>query len=86
MDFIKFKERNKEIWKERETCHENWILLERAFAMKTPVMEAEFAIDERSPLSLYDNLIPTLREHRKFKINLQDEFSIEDFMAQKATY
>ena len=31
-------------------------------------MEAEFAHDDRSPLSLYDCLIPQLREHRKFHI------------------
>ena len=54
--------------------------------MKTPVMEAEFAIDERSPLSLYDCLIPTLKEHRKFHINLANELTLKDFREQKETY
>ena len=32
--------------------------------MKSPAMEAEYAHDERTPLSLYDCLIPKLRENR----------------------
>ena len=36
--------------KERETCKDNWILLEKAYALKTPVMEAEFALDTQSAL------------------------------------
>ena len=47
-----------------------------------PVQEAEFAMDERSPLSLYDCLVPTLKEHRRKKINLNDKFSLEDFRTQ----
>ena len=61
---------------------EKVVYLERCFALKTPVMEAEFALDERSALSLYDCLIPTLKEHRRFKINLQDKFNINDFKTQ----
>ena len=40
---------------------------EIALAAKSPVNEAEYAFDERSPLILYDCLIPKLKEHRKFK-------------------
>ena len=57
--------------------------LEKCYALKTPVMEAEFALDERSPLSLYDCLVPVLKEHRRFKINLQDKFNINDFKSQQ---
>ena len=57
--------------------------LEQCVALKTPVMEAEFALDERSQLSLYDCLVPTLKEHRRFKINLQDNFNINDFKTQQ---
>jgi len=41
-------------------------------------MEAEFAIDERSALSLYDCLVPRIKEHRRSKINMQDKFSINE--------
>lgn len=34
-------------------------------------MEAEFAHDERSALSLYDSLIPKLREHRKLETSIE---------------
>ena len=37
-------------------------------ALKTPCMQAEHVIDEGTALSLYDCLIPKLREHRKFKL------------------
>ena len=50
--------------------------------MKTPVMEAEFAIDDRSLLSLYDCLVPKLVENRRFRIKKEDAFSIADFKAQ----
>ena len=46
-------------------------------------MEAVFALDERSALSLYDCLVPMLKEHRRFKINLHDAFNINDFKTQQ---
>jgi len=45
-------------------------------------MEAEFGLDERSALSLFDCLIPVLKEHRKKRILKNDDFSIEDFRTQ----
>ena len=30
--------------------------------------EAEFSLDDRSPLKLYDCLLPKLKEHRKFRM------------------
>ena len=53
--------------------------LELYAAQRTPVMEAEHALDEQTPLKLYDCLVPMLKEHRRFKINLSDKFSIADF-------
>ena len=32
--------------------------LEERLALKTPVLEAEFAIDDQTPLVLYDCLVP----------------------------
>lgn len=66
--FIEFKDRteaklNRAINLEKTIAH-----LERLVALKTPVMEAEYAIDERSALSLYDCLVPALKEHRRFKV------------------
>ena len=49
--------------------------------MKTPVMEAEHAIDDCTAMSLYDCLIPKLREHRRFRIKKDEKFSIADFKA-----
>ena len=53
--------------------------LEGALALKTPVTEAEYAIDERSQLSLYDCLVPTIKEHRRFKVQKDEKFSLADF-------
>lgn len=36
---------------------------------KTPVNEAEFAFDDRTPLSLYDCALPKLKQHRKRKFD-----------------
>ena len=57
-------------------------MLELAVASKTPIMEAEYAIDDESPLSLYNCLIPKIKEHRRFRIQTDSKFSIEDFKAQ----
>lgn len=61
---------------ERNFMHEQWSLYERAFALKTPVLEAEYAMDDRTALNLYDCLIPKLREHRKLEIR-PDTFKID---------
>ena len=42
-------------------------------------MEAEYAIDERTCLELYDCLVPRIKEHRRFKLLKDAEFSIADF-------
>ena len=56
--------------------------LEQHLALKTPVMEAELAFDESSALSLYDCLIPKIKEHRMFHIPKKAEFQIDDFRAK----
>ena len=55
---------------------------DKMLAMKTPVCEAENAIDDRSPLGLYDCLIPKLKEQHVFRVN---KLTIEDFNTQMAT-
>ena len=56
-------------------------MLEMALAQKTPVMQAEYAIDDTNPLSAFECLIPKLKEHRRFKFKKDDAFSIADFKA-----
>ena len=42
--------------------------LENMISLKTPICEAEYALEEKSPLDLYNCLIPKLKEHRRFKL------------------
>ena len=58
------------------------LMLEEKIAMRSPTLDAEYAIDERSLLAKYDCLIPQLKEHRKFRITKDSEFSLDDFKAQ----
>jgi len=81
--FLDFKERTLVRIEKNNVLENRVAFLETCYAMKTPVMEAEFALDERSPLSLYDCLVPVLKEHRRFKINLRDKFNINDFKSQQ---
>ena len=55
--------------------------LEVLLALKTPVTEAEYAIDERTSLSLYDCLVPRIKEHRRFRITQDSDFSVADLKA-----
>ena len=45
-------------------------------------MEAEYAMDDRTALNLYDCLIPKLRENRRFLVKKNAALSIADFKAQ----
>ena len=66
--FIEYKQQNDKLIAERDILLEQWAIFEKAYMLKSPVLEVEFAHDDRSPLSLYDCLIPKLREHRQLKI------------------
>ena len=57
-------------------------ILEKALAQRTPVMEAEHAMNDRTGLDLYDCLIPKIKEHRRFKLLPDAKFSVADFNAQ----
>ena len=46
--------------------------MERCYAEKSPINEAEFSFDDRTPLQLYDCLIPRLKEHRAYKFESRD--------------
>lgn len=53
-----------------------------SLAQKSPIMEAEFALDDRTPLSLFDCLLPMLKEQRRYALQPKAKFSIEDFRAR----
>ena len=76
-----FKKRNDEMIKEREELWTRWNHSERALALKSPVMEAEYAFDQRTALSLYDCLIPTLREQRRLWVQRDYKLTIADMRA-----
>ena len=66
--FINFRNRSEADLKRAEQLRVEVTVLEQRLAMRSPTHEAEFALDERTPLSLYDCLTPKLKEHRRFKI------------------
>ena len=78
-DFMSFRARNEDVLREREKLLQNWIYCEEALASRSPTFEAEFALDEKTALSMYDCLVPVLQEHRRFKIMPDTSMSIEDF-------
>ena len=70
---------------DREKILKNWIVCEEALAQKSPTMEAEYALDERTPLTFYDCLVPLLKEQRRFKIMPDTTMTIQDFKSQLKT-
>ena len=63
-----------------------WMTYEHACAIKSPVMEAEYAHDDTTALSMYDCLIPKLREWRKFRIRPEikyKEMLVQDMKAHQ---
>ena len=78
-DFMEFKSRNAGYMRERERVLDNWRITEIALAQKTPVMEAEFAMDEKSPLSLFDCLKPMIKHNRRMRIDVNATLSAEDY-------
>ena len=82
--FLKYKVRSRKQLEDAEAKLKSLPYLEQAISLKTPVMEAEYAIDDRSPLDLYNCLVPKLQEQRRFTIH--QEFSIADFKAQQKIF
>ena len=85
-NFLQYRTSSDRLIRERDELRNNWIIYEKAYCMKTPVCETEFAMDERSPLQLYDCLVPRLREHRKLHIPFElytDKQMLEDLKAKK---
>lgn len=80
--FIDFKERSEKDLQEAKKMQEHVAYLETMVALKSPCMQAEHVIDDATALSLYDSLIPKLREHRKFRLFSETPFSVEDFKSQ----
>lgn len=66
--FIEFKERSARELKEARKMQDHVVYLETMCALKSPCMQAEHVIDDATELTLYNCLVPKLREHRKFKL------------------
>ena len=77
--FLAFKDRtdSKLAWADRMVTDVSH--LETMIAMKTPVMEAEHILEEKNKFKFYDCLIPMLKEHRRFKLLPDAQFSLADF-------
>ena len=65
--FIEFKNRTLEDIKTKEEYAERVWQAESALALKNPIFDAEYALDENNPLSLYDCYLPQLEDWRKRK-------------------
>ena len=81
--FVDFKDRTIRRIEYNDHLKDVTMQLEKRLALQSPAFEGEYAIDERTTLSLYDSLIPKLKEHRRFKIKADDAFSINDFKVQQ---
>ena len=42
-------------------------IAEGALANQNPIYEAEYALEKKNPLKLFDSFVPALEEHRKLK-------------------
>lgn len=78
-NFLDFKQRNESFLEQREFILESWKTAEKALAQKSPVMEAEYALDMDTPLKLYDCLTPMMKHHRRLRIDLEKRVFIDDF-------
>lgn len=81
--FIDFKDRTDQKLAQADKQMRDVTYLETYVALKSPANQAEHVIDEGTALSLYDSLVPKLREHRRFKLLKDAEFSLADFKIQQ---
>ena len=77
-NFLDFKTRSEKMQYERDILLENWRTTEAALCMKSPVCEVEFAHDDRTALSLYDCLVPKLREQRRLNLGKDYQLTVSD--------
>ena len=87
-DFVAYRKRTEAMLKQRYFLHDQWRRYEQAYAAKTPAIEAEYAHDERTALSLYDSLVPRLREHRMLCLpqRLREKNLTQDAKAMQAVF
>ena len=70
------------VMKQRDIIMQYWMMTETALAQKSPVMEAEYAYDERTALSLYDCLIPKLKENVRLIRPKYYTETVEDYVSK----
>jgi len=63
-----FKDRTDDKVKKAEVIISQMASYELALAARTPVMQAEHAMDNRTALNFYDCLVPKIKENRRFRI------------------
>lgn len=80
--FLDFKDRTDFLLEQARRRGDEVKLLEQALCLRTPVMEAEYAIDDRSPIDFYNCLIPKLREQVRFRVKKDEKFSVSDVKSQ----
>ena len=81
MDFMVYKERNDKLIDERETLLRRWVECEKALALRTPVREAEYALDDWTPLRFYDCLLPMLKEQQRYFASKDKKITSADILA-----
>ena len=68
LQFLHFKEKTFEKMDRMEKWHEEMKVVEKALALKNPVLEAEYIINtHKQPLGLYDCYLPQLKQLMKSK-------------------
>ena len=81
--FLAFKERTEHKLAWADSLQVDMAKLEVMIALKTPCMEAEHVLDDRNAFNFFDCLIPKIKEHRRFKLLPDSEFSLADFKCQQ---
>ena len=72
MQFLSYKERSESKLKLFDDMKEKLTVAEALLSQRFPVDEANYGIDDLTPLRLYNCMVPTLKEHRLIKPDLNN--------------
>ena len=81
-EFLEHKKRTETYMNQRDDILKRWQYSEEALALKSPVMEAEYAYDDKTTLSLYDCTVPKIKEHRRLILPQDYKETILDYRAK----
>ena len=82
--FLEFKQATYEKMDKMDSYHKDMVQAELALALRNPILEAEYYLNDEQPLNLYEGLLPQLRkycrsrpsyvaEHKEMRAMLQRE-------------